>query len=241
MRPPAAPATQGYGGARAAVRGLGAGLVAAQPEVGIPLLVANEALGVITDATKAMKEFAARTFDSNKNLAQYNGQLAIAYTRLNIGDFYRGVNLANRTAPGGEAFVKAVDRMRDSLQEFSVLQKNAGNQLGVFGARLTEDFGRAFEPFAAKLNEVMGKDPGASFAEGLADTLAKIPTMLADVLREKLGLAPAVEKKKDFQLGPWDDLVGDIIRGKIGGPILPGVRGGPPLGGAPMARFGRVI
>jgi hypothetical protein len=240
----AIPATAAFSGAPVA-NAARAAFAATVPEVAIPIAIAREFGDALKDSAKWMREFGEKISASNKSLGQYNGQLALAYARLNVGDFYRNVAVANRTAPSGDALVKAVDRMRDAWQETRVASGNIQNELGIFTARVSENLGNAFAPFSKALNDFVGKDKDGEGAKNFADMLTNGFEDVVDSIREWAGLEKLDrDKAPKPQLGPWDNLVIDIINGRVGGPILPGgiLRQRAQIGGGgPVARFGRGI
>ena len=97
---------------------------------------------------------AERLTEADRALAAYNGRIAIAYTQLAIGDFHRNVDLAGRAAPTTTAMVQAVNGMRNSFQEWRVVQTNIGNQTGTAIALIQGQFGRAFAPLAGIINHL---------------------------------------------------------------------------------------
>lgn len=128
------------GAAAGAAGGLGAAGVA-----GLALGVGAFAAVLAVAAVPALRRFAEHINESNRELARYNGSIAAAFARLDIGRFQRERLTASETSASSVRLSDAVNEMEEALHPISRDLKTMMNTVGFVAAKLVTFFAMAQE------------------------------------------------------------------------------------------------
>ncbi|MEK9810378.1 MAG: hypothetical protein VW362_08015 [Candidatus Nanopelagicales bacterium] len=129
----------GAGSAGGAVAGGGVAAAAGIGAAGIVGVVAGVAAfgALITVAlTPAMKKFAEHVNEGNRHLSRYNGSIAAAFARLDIGRFHRERMMGQETSVSSTRLSDAVNEMEEALHPLSQDMRTIGNSIAFVGAKI---------------------------------------------------------------------------------------------------------
>jgi hypothetical protein len=225
----------------AVISGIGALAGRAAPYIGTAIQVIAGLATAAVGAYTAMLRFTDSLVRGNYYLAAYNGQIAISYTRLAYGDFWRNVEVSNRLAPQMKEFLEAVNQQRNAFQEYRIGYGIFETNLGQVTSGITEAVAKAFEPIAQGANSFFGSQGFLQFMTDYRFFLVKMGEDFGDGLRAILkAFGIDIPKKPDDpgHQGPWDRMLNDIIMGRIPGGVIPPA-GAPRRDIPPLAPFRR--
>lgn len=117
------------GGGAAAAGGLGVAGIAGVA-VGLAAFGGILALAVMP----ALKKFAEHLNEGNRELARYNGTIAAAFLRLDMGRVYREQAMGNETAGSASSLADAVNELEEAFHPMATSMRSVGNQIAIGAA-----------------------------------------------------------------------------------------------------------
>jgi len=99
-------------------------------------------------AVRGLSRFADSVNESNRHLASYNGGIAYAFARLNVGDLRRNIRMGQMTEGTATKLADSINRMRDSWMTFDKSTRNMQNVFATAAAEISGRIGKKLGGFA---------------------------------------------------------------------------------------------
>ena len=116
---------------------LGLALGALAGPVGIAIVAIIAIVSAVKSVIKWLNNLAEQALKTTLSLVDYNGQLAFANARLEVGRTLRKLDMANAIAPGGEDRLKAQNRLEQAMQPLEIAMTNLGNWWGTLKTNIS--------------------------------------------------------------------------------------------------------
>lgn len=142
----------------------------------------------------ALRSFANHINEGNRGLAQYNGQIAVAFARLDYNRIRREIERGRHTSASSTFLTRQVDQLEESLEPLSTIFANVTNYAA----------GAAAWVGSAILSPVNGViEGGGAVASGAVDGWLATQRSIAESLMSLLGMSEeqiAEERKHQEEL-----------------------------------------
>ncbi len=196
------PMIQGLANSRFGAQGFSGGLKLAVALAQIP--VVGEAMAALTimaaagiSAFKRLHQVAEEHMEENRRLAPYSGQLAGAFTRLELGDMFRALKLARSAEVTGSVLVDQVNMIRQAMAPMDRLALGIGNRVGIGAAGMFEPTAMLFGGLSRMFHEKLEAfDPGGAgskaFGESIGDSILGGMEGLVKAIMGPLALIPGM-------------------------------------------------
>jgi hypothetical protein len=206
-------ARYGYGNLGGAARGA---LMAAAPEVGIPLEITRAAMNTAKEAVKGLHDFVEQTLAANRALAPFSAKLQQSYAQLSLNDLRRTMALSKTLEDPAASLVRFTDDMRQALQPFVIASHQAGMTGAAFGAGAVGGLAQSFRPIADLVTGLkdladpeggLANSVGMAVASGFASFTPFLGQLLAaiELINKTLGFGEAGEAVGAG--GPWESMI----------------------------------
>lgn len=186
-------------------------------------------------AIRGLSRFADSVNESNRHLASYNGGIAYAFARLNVGDMRRNIRMGQMTEGTATKLADSINRMRDSWMTFDKSTRNMQNVFATAAAEISERIGKKLGGFAEIAERVVTDRNVQSKAERIAEQGLRFlfPEGAAiwdnwDKLIERmnkwldwLGIEKVKQPPPQLLPGMWDDFIMACRDGRFGAPANP--------------------
>lgn len=107
-------------------------------------LLVEQLTGWLTGLVKGLREFSENLNESNRELAKYNGTLAMEFARLEMADIRRSIERGQNTQDSAARLTRAVNSDRDAWLNFDSDMGNLSNNLGTLAANVHAGIGHAY-------------------------------------------------------------------------------------------------
>jgi hypothetical protein len=163
---------------------------------GLALGVAFTAISVLLTGmvASALRSFVNRINEGNRGLAQYNGQIAVAFARLDYNRIRREIERGRHTSASSTFLTRQLDQLEESLEPLSTIFANVTN----YPAGAAAWLGSAI---MSPVNGIIGG--GGALASGAADGWLATQRLIAESLMSLLGMSEeqiAEERKHQEEL-----------------------------------------
>ena len=125
-------------------------------------------------AAPLLRSFASFLQHSNRELAAYNGSLAVANAQLVVGRVLRNIDRGAATAESGTRLTAAVNRMEERFKTFDTLVTNSKNALGQVAAGFAGKFAEIMQPTFTLLNKLVTVLSETGVFEALGEGIAAL-------------------------------------------------------------------
>lgn len=85
---------------------------------------------VIFTVTKAMQALNGQITESRRQFAQYNGTIAVAFAKLDVGRIHRDIGMGRATSASTAELVDSTNRKEQAMQPLNAALTNIGNSFG---------------------------------------------------------------------------------------------------------------